>query len=127
MREIRLVRGISTQNTVLSDEIVGDYVVDVEGNEPTLIKNFESEEVVTISPSDTINSLRRKGYIVDVGDIKVGTTKIMYRKNCLLHSVKPLENLNDIASYYNINPQKIIDDNNLETSKLYIGQILVIQ
>ncbi len=38
------------------------------------------------------------------------------------HIVKPVESLTDIARIYNINEEKIIEDNALKTRKLYIGQ-----
>lgn len=40
----------------------------------------------------------------------------------VLHRVKPVQTLNDIAKIYNIKIQDIIDKNNLKTEKLFIGQ-----
>ena len=51
---------------------------------------------------------------------------ILTRKNCKLHRVCPLEKLEDIAAHYSVTMQQIMQDNNLSTSKLYIGQVLVI-
>ncbi len=126
MKEIKLVKGITTQGVLLHDNLVGDYIVTKEGNDPVLINNFESDEVVNITASDTINTLKRKGYVVQVGDVVAGTTKLLYRKNCVVHSVKPMEDLQQIASYYKVSTDSIVSNNNLKTTKLYIGQLLVI-
>lgn len=40
----------------------------------------------------------------------------------LTHYVQPVENLNDIASKYELSVEKIIADNNLKSTKLFIGQ-----
>ncbi len=126
MKEIKLVKGITTQGVLLHDSLVGDYIVTKEGNDPALISNFESDEVVNITATDTINTLKRKGYVVQVGDVVPGTTKLLYRKNCVVHSVKPMEDLQQIASYYKVSTDSIVSNNNLKTTKLYIGQLLVI-
>ncbi len=126
MRKIRLINGVSTMGQVLNDEIVGNYVVEEEGNEPSIITNFESDEVVKISSTDTIGTLKRKGYIVPVANICEGDTLLMHRSNCVLHSVKPLQTLNEISKYYNVPVDQIMATNSLKTTKLYVGQILII-
>ena len=42
------------------------------------------------------------------------------------HIVKPAENIIQIAEIYNISKQDILDKNNLDTEKLFIGQQLKI-
>jgi len=42
------------------------------------------------------------------------------------HIVKPIETLNKIAESYKTESEKIIKDNNLKSTKLFIGQILKI-
>ena len=44
--------------------------------------------------------------------------------NFVIHHVKPMETIKDIAKNYNINAEKILKDNNLENEKLFIGQKL---
>lgn len=44
----------------------------------------------------------------------------------LMHYVKPTENLDVISNIYNIDKAKIIQDNNLSSEKLFIGQGLKI-
>ena len=42
------------------------------------------------------------------------------------HIVKPAENLSSIAEIYNVTVEKLREDNNLKSNKLFIGQILKI-
>lgn len=44
----------------------------------------------------------------------------------ILHYVKPVETIDQIASYYNIAAEQILIDNNLESKRLFIGQKLKI-
>jgi len=45
----------------------------------------------------------------------------------VLHFVKPMETLDDIVKKYNTTIEKIKEDNNLKTEKLFIGQQLKIK
>ena len=42
------------------------------------------------------------------------------------HFVRPAETLKNIAEFYNITTEEIVQTNSLQTEKLYIGQILKI-
>ena len=44
----------------------------------------------------------------------------------ILHFVKPAETINDIATLHNVSVEKIKQDNNLESDKLFIGKKLKI-
>lgn len=46
--------------------------------------------------------------------------------NFITHHVKPAESIVDVAKKYNITIEKIMEDNNLNSSKLFIGQTLKI-
>ena len=90
-----------------------------------VIENYECDEVVYVGDK-TSTELQRLGYVTDNVTIEKGGTYILHRKNCFLHSVKPMEKLRDIAEKYNKTAEQLRADNNLATDKLYIGQILVI-
>lgn len=49
------------------------------------------------------------------------------KNDYLIHIVKPTETLTLIADMYNINVNKLKEDNNLNSEKLFIGQILKIK
>ena len=42
----------------------------------------------------------------------------------ITHIVKPAETINSICETYNLEKQKLIDDNNLKSEHLFIGQML---
>ena len=44
-----------------------------------------------------------------------------------VHVVKPTENLVRIAEIYNVSPQELMKQNNLENEKIFIGQRLKIK
>jgi len=90
-----------------------------------VLNEYESDEVVYVDDGN-IGTLKRDGYILDGIDIRQGHTYVLHRKNCILHAVRPMQTLREIASMYTKSPETIMQDNDLKTSKLYIGQILVI-
>ena len=59
-------------------------------------------------------------------DLYVGEWIIIKINEFKTHIVKPTEKLIDIATKYNVNIEKLKNDNNLKTEKLFIGQILKI-
>ena len=68
------------------------------------------------------NVIRNNNKIkIYVGEwIKVKTNKFK------IHYVKPVENIYEIAKSYNTTAEKIIEDNKLNSSKLFIGQVIKI-
>ena len=59
-------------------------------------------------------------------DLYVGEWIIIKENKFKTHIVKPTEKLIDIATKYNVNNEKLKNDNNLKTEKLFIGQMLKI-
>ena len=104
---------------------VGTCKIATDGNGVILVKKYLCNEVVKIN-CNNINKLKYMGYDLKDKDIVDGGTYILRRKDCILHTAKPMEKLVDIATKYNISVQKLMEDNNLKTDKLYIGQIVVI-
>ena len=48
------------------------------------------------------------------------------KNNFIIHHVKPMETIEKISSQYFVSVEKIINDNNLNSNKLFIGQELKI-
>lgn len=59
-------------------------------------------------------------------DLYTGEWVIIKRNEFKTHYVKPMENLEIIAKTYKMTKEKILTDNNLQTEKLFIGQMLKI-
>jgi len=59
-------------------------------------------------------------------DLYVGELIIIKTNEFKTHIVKPTEKLIDIATKYDIDIEKLKLDNNLQTEKLFIGQMLKI-
>ena len=45
----------------------------------------------------------------------------------VVHYVKPMQTLSEVAQIYKVNENQIVNDNNLKTNKLFIGQMLKIK
>ena len=107
------------------DDRVGACKITSNGNGVTLVKKYLCNEVVKVN-CDNIKKLKYMGYDLKDKEIVDGGTYILRRKDCILHTAKPMEKLADIAAKYNVSTQKLMVDNNLKTDKLYIVQIVVI-
>ena len=100
-------------------------ITDEYSNQIVLLKKYSSREVVHIT-TQTPSQLKQLGYLVDNIKIDKGKTYVLDRVDCMLYHVKPMEKLSQIACKYGKTEQELMADNNLQTDKLYIGQILVI-
>jgi len=59
-------------------------------------------------------------------DVDFGDVILINEKNKALYIVKPLDNLDSISKKFMVSTQEIIRKNNLATTKLFIGQKLII-
>lgn len=57
----------------------------------------------------------------------VGEVVVIKQNEFITHFVSPIETIKDISNKYNVDEQKIVEDNDLQTKKLYIGQKLKIK
>lgn len=89
--------------------------------------------IIRVSDDDTLETISNKYNIPvsilkkynEVDSVEEGDRLIIPFDVKVLHIVKPLQTLNDIAILYNTNPQKIKEDNNI-TQALFVGQQLLI-
>lgn len=87
-----------------------------------------------VQPNDTIQDLCKqfntcKSNILRNNsdlDLYAGEWIIVCENDFKIHVVKPVETLESIAQLYNLDQEKIIKDNNLKITKLFIGQQLKI-
>ena len=59
-------------------------------------------------------------------DLYVGEWIVIKTNEFKIHYVKPMETLEDIAKKYETIKEKISQDNNLKSERLFIGQLLKI-
>lgn len=89
------------------------YRVNLGDTIPTLCQKFNTSKE---------NILRNNNQI----DLYAGEWIYIKQNDYILHIVKPMETLNDVAKKHNVEMQKISKDNNLISTKLFIGQELKI-
>ena len=53
-----------------------------------------------------------------------GETVILSKPKSIRYIVKPTDNLTDIANKFGVNVDDIVESNNLNTEKLFVGQVL---
>ena len=87
-----------------------------------------------ISKDDTLNNILTKFNIKTNNIIRNNSNIDFYegevikivRNIGVKHIVKPMENLSSIANKYGVDIQTIINDNNLTSKRLFVGQSLKI-
>lgn len=89
------------------------YRVQPDDNFKILIERFNTSKE---------NIIRNNSQI----DLYAGEYVYIKENEYRTHIVKPMQTLEKIAEIYNITQEKIIEDNALQTNKLYIGQQLKI-
>ncbi|MBQ3502289.1 MAG: LysM peptidoglycan-binding domain-containing protein [Clostridia bacterium] len=70
------------------------------------------------------NSVVRNNPSIDFYEGEV--VKLIYETK-QMHVVKPMENLTNIAQQYNLTVEDLIELNNLKSTRLFIGQNLIIK
>ncbi len=96
--------------------------------------NLSKTFLYRISPGDTLANIctrfnTDKSNIIRNNpslDLYVGEMVEIKVNDYIAHLVKPTETLASIAKIYDTTVQKIVNDNNLNESRLYIGQLIKI-
>lgn len=93
----------------------------------TIVRNYNPLHIRKIQENETLLDIYANGFEINNSqDIKEGDIVVLSRPEGLKYSVKPLETITDISKMFSISVEEIISKNNLETEKLFVGQILII-
>ena len=76
------------------------------------------QEICTKFNTSKTNIVRNNNFL----DLYAGEWIIIKENDFILHLVKPMETLENIANKYNVLVDKLIEDNALKETKLFIGQ-----
>lgn len=100
------------------------YVVLEQGCENVkLIKNYFPPFVYFVKTLECKDKIKSAGFSVK-DDAEVGDILLLQKNQGIKHVVKPMETLDDIAKSYQTQSKEIIEQNQLKTDRLFIGQIL---
>ena len=91
-----------------------------------LRKNKQNETLKDIALKFNTTEELLKNYNDLKNDVDFGDVILINEKNKALYIVKPLDNLDSISKKFMVSTQEIIRKNNLATTKLFIGQKLII-
>ena len=116
--------GVQSSNLMqLKSLIIPDNKLDF-----AVIKNSDKEVLVEVT-KDNITALIKNNEIIakpNQENIKVGDKVIIGSKK-LYHTIRPLETLKSVATLYGVTVRQIIENNNLKTETVFIGQKLKIE
>lgn len=138
MREIYLLNnGDSVQKAmtecnienveVAQDKVLGyRYVITKNGADDIIVvKNYLPMYVYKVSKEDNYLDILARGFKTDANEnIQEGDIIILQKPSSIRYVVAPLETLKGIANKFGIDEKDILINNNLNTDKLFVGQIL---
>lgn len=138
MREIYLlnygdsIKKISVDLNVDNIKMASDrefgynYAITKDGTDDvTIVKNYLPLYVYKLKKEDNYLDILARGFKMDAGEnIGEGDIVVLNKPNSIRYVVSPLETLDEIAYKFGMNKSDIIINNNLNTDKLFVGQIL---
>ncbi|MBO5909969.1 MAG: LysM peptidoglycan-binding domain-containing protein [Clostridia bacterium] len=71
-----------------------------------------------------VNAIIRNNNNIDLYE---GEIVKIERKNDKMHIVKPMETLESISKKYNITKNRLIEINNLSSTRLFVGQMIAVK
>lgn len=77
-----------------------------------------------VKPNESLLDIVSRGFKTDVVSVSSGDEIILTKPKSIRYVVSPLETLQDIAFKFGITTSDIIQNNDLKTEKLFVGQIL---
>ncbi|MCQ2555749.1 MAG: LysM peptidoglycan-binding domain-containing protein [Clostridia bacterium] len=87
-----------------------------------ILPNESLKELCEKFNSSTDNILRNNSNL----NLYAGEWVKVDVNNFFTHIAKPMETLDDVAKKFNVGKEKLVQDNQLETDKLFIGQSIKI-
>lgn len=121
--------GLTGKKECAHERILGYKYIEIEAgsDDITIVRNYHSYNLKRVEIGESILDIYAQGYEVVGGEIfESGDVLILKRPMGIRYNVKPLETLDDISQKFGIDINEIIQNNNLSTDKLFVGQILII-
>jgi len=112
-----------------SDRVLDkEYIILQDGiNDITIVRNYNPYFIKKLSNSESMLDIYSQGYEAVAGCNTNNSNEVLIRKmSGVRYVVGPLEKLEDICKKFALTPDDIMKSNNLSTSKLFVGQILII-
>ena len=121
-------------NLKISKDLVKDYNYSIDNKSAILygendngivyLENYSYPMIKYLFSDSDVKEIDEKNYDILPRGYKVGDIVLIKRRFGKQHTVAPLETLDEIAKNNNTTVECIIKENNLKTSKLFIGQKL---
>lgn len=104
------------------------YITTKEGNDDIMVvRNYNPYYIKKTKERISILDEYANGFDV-IGEHQAGEINIVVLKkpSGIKYSVKPLETIIDIANKFGVEVDYIVESNKLNTTKLFVGQILIV-
>lgn len=129
IKKLGYLLGVSDNSQIAQDKILDNRYIELQNgtNDIICVRNYLPYYIKTISEDNTLLDIYASGYeVVGNNNVSLGDKVVIRRITGVRYVVKPMEKLDEIAGNLDVDKQTIIDNNNLKTDKLFVGQILII-
>ena len=112
---------------ISNDKIFNRYYVCINNNDDSviLVNNYRPIYEYTLNDDESTLDVMARGFEISGNPYAgKGETVILSKPKSIRYIVKPTDNLTDIANKFGVNVDDIVESNNLNTEKLFVGQVL---
>lgn len=109
------------------DKIMGSNYIEINKglDDVIIVKNYLPNYIYQVKKGETVMDILSRGFSLDgVQTVNDGDLVVISKPKSIRYVVKPLETLEDISKIFGVDKEIIIETNDLQTSKLFVGQIL---
>ena len=125
--KIKYEYGLSHELKISDKKVFNYNYVDLsEGlDDVMIVRNYLPNYEYRVKKNETLMDLLSIGYKVEnTRDLSEGDIVILSKPKSIRYVTRPLEKLSDIARKFGITEKYIMETNNLNGDKLFVGQIL---
>lgn len=129
IKKLNLTLGIPTNSEISKNKILEYNYIEIESGDDDIVcvKNYNPFYIKKLTSEYTLLDVYAAGYeqIGGVGG-NFNDTIVVKKINGIRYIVQPMETLDAIAYKLGVDKNIIIENNNLQTDKLFVGQILIV-
>ncbi|MGN0961705.1 MAG: LysM peptidoglycan-binding domain-containing protein [Christensenellales bacterium] len=129
IQKLSQILGISPNSYIEDNKLFDNKYVVINNGEDDIIcvKNYSPYFIKKISKENTLLDIYALGYEIVGNSNPEENDVVVVKKICgVRYIVKPLEKLDDISKKFGVDKTIIMQNNNLITEKLFVGQVLII-
>lgn len=129
LHKLQYTIGLSGDVTIADDKIWDNKYIELEKglDNIVIVENYQPYHVEKLSHENTLLDIYSKGYeVVGNESAEINDLVVIKKMGGVRYIVKPLEKLEDIANKLGVTKEIIMENNNLNNDKLFVGQVLLV-